>query len=191
MRKLIVTNVVSLDGYFEGPGGNVMAMNMDHAFDAYNRERLEAADTLLLGRSTFEMFQGFWPAVADNSQASEDNRAISRRDNEIDKIVVSDCLPADGLTAWKDTTRVISRADAHRAIAEVKDGDGGDILIFGSHVLWNDLLAAGLVDEVHLMVGPAALGDGTPAFTAPATLRRLDTRTWDGSDNVLVRYATT
>lgn len=189
MRKLIVSNIVSIDGYFEGPGGNVMAMNMDQAFDAYNRERLEAADTLLLGRSTFEMFQGFWPAVADNPQASEDNRAISRLDNEIDKIVVSDSLPADGLTAWKDTTRVISRADAHQQLAELKDGHGGDILIFGSHVLWNDLLAAGLVDEVHLMVGPAALGDGTPAFTAPVTLRRLDTRTWDGSDNVLVRYA--
>jgi dihydrofolate reductase len=189
MRKLIVTNIVSLDGYFEGPGGNVMAMNMDHSFDAYNRERLEAADTLVLGRATFEMFQGFWPAVADNPQASEDNRAISRRDNEIDKVVVTDNLPADGLTAWKDTTRVVNRADAHRVIAELKDGPGGDILIFGSHVLWNDLLAAGLVDEVHLMVGPAALGDGTPAFTAPVTLHRLDTRTWDGSDNVLIRYA--
>jgi dihydrofolate reductase len=191
MRKLIVTNIVSIDGYFEGPGGNVMAMNMDPAFDAYNRERLEAADTLVLGRSTFEMFQGFWPAVVDNPQASEDNRAISRRDNEIDKIVVSDVLTTDQLGAWKDTTRVISRADAHKQLAELKDGPGGDILIFGSHVLWNDLLAAGLVDEVHLMVGPAALGDGTPAFTAPVTLRRLDTRTWDGSDNVLVRYAAT
>jgi dihydrofolate reductase len=189
MRKLIVTNIVSIDGYFEGPGGNVMAMNMDHSFDAYNRERLEAAETLLLGRATFEMFQGFWPAVADNPEASEDNRAISRRDNEIDKIVVSDSLTDDGLTAWKDTTRVVGRAEAHQAIAELKAGDGGDILVFGSHVLWNDLLAAGLVDEVHLMVGPAALGDGTPAFSAPATLRRLDTRTWDGSDNVLIRYA--
>jgi dihydrofolate reductase len=189
MRKLIVTNIVSLDGYFEGPGGNVMAMNMDHTFDAYNRERLEAADTLLLGRSTFEMFQGFWPAVADNPQASEDNRTISRLDNEIDKIVVSDALTTDQLGAWRDTTRIVSRADAHKQLAELKDGPGGDILIFGSHVLWNDLLAAGLVDEVHLMVGPAALGDGTPAFTGPVTLRRLDTRTWDGSDNVLVRYA--
>jgi len=189
MRKLIVTNIVSIDGYFEGPGGNVMAMNMDDAFNAYNLERLEAADTLLLGRTTFEGFQGFWPTVVDNADFDEVNRAISRRDNEIDKIVVSDALITEQLGAWKDTTRVISRADAHKQLAELKDGPGGDILVFGSHVLWNDLLAAGLVDEVHLMVGPAALGDGTPAFTAPVTLRRLDTRTWDGSDNVLVRYA--
>lgn len=189
MRKLIVTNIVSLDGYFEGPGGNVMAMNMDHAFNAHNLERLEAADTLLLGRTTFEAFQGFWPTVVDNPDFDDVNRAISRRNNEIDKVVVSDRLTEDGLTAWKDTTRIVRRADAHKQLAELKEGDGGDILVFGSHLLWNDLLGAGLVDEIHLMVGPAALGGGTPAFTAPATLRRLDTRTWDGSDNVLVRYA--
>jgi len=189
MRTLIVTNIVSLDGYFEGPGGNVMAMNMDHAFNAYNLERLQAADTLLLGRTSFEMFQGFWPTVVDNPDFDDVNRAISRRDNEIDKVVVSDSLTEDGLSAWKGTTRIVSRSDAHQTIAELKAGDGGDILAFGSHLLWNDLLAAGLVDEVHLMVGPAALGGGTPAFTAPVALHRLDTRTWDGSDNVLVRYA--
>ena len=63
MRKLIVTNIVSLDGYVDGPGGNVMALPMDHAFDAYNAERLRAAGTLLLGRRTYDMFRGFWPAV--------------------------------------------------------------------------------------------------------------------------------
>lgn len=190
MRKLIVANIVSLDGYYAGPGGDVMVMNMDDAFNAYNLERLEAADTLLLGRTSFEMFQGFWPAVADNPEFDDVNRGISRRNNEIDKIVVSDGLTDELLTAWRDTTRIVSRADAQKRIASLKDEPGRDILVFGSHLLWNDLLAAGLVDEVHLMIGPAALCDGTPAFTAPVTLRRLGTRTWDGSDNVLVRYAT-
>ena len=66
MRKLIVANIVSLDGYYEGPGGNVTVLPMDHTFDAYNAERLAAAGTLLLGRKTYEMFKGFgrrWPTI--------------------------------------------------------------------------------------------------------------------------------
>lgn len=76
------------------------------------------------------------------------------------------------------------------AFAELKSRPGKDILMFGSRTLWNDLLAAGLIDELHLMVGAAVVGGGTPAFARPAPqLRLLDTRRRDGSDNVLLRYA--
>ena len=64
MRKLVVSNIVSLESYYEGPGRDVMVLPMDTAFDAYNAERLRAADTLLLGRATFEGFKSFWPSVA-------------------------------------------------------------------------------------------------------------------------------
>jgi len=74
MRKLIVTNIVSLDGYFEGPGGNVMALPMDHTFDAYCAERLRAADTLLLGQNTYQMFKGFWPCQDGRSRGSSHGR---------------------------------------------------------------------------------------------------------------------
>lgn len=63
MRKLVVINIVSLDGYYEGRDGNVMVLPMDQSFDAYNAERLRAADTLLLGRNTYKMFKGFWPTI--------------------------------------------------------------------------------------------------------------------------------
>ncbi len=89
MRKLMVTNIVSLDGYHEGPEG-IMQLPMDDAFDAHNLERLEAADTLLLGATTFRGFQGFWPSVADDPSFSDNNRGISRRNNEIAKVVISD-----------------------------------------------------------------------------------------------------
>ena len=92
MRKLIVTNLASLDGYYEGPGNNVMVLPLDAAFDAYNLERLRAADTLLLGRATFEGFKGFWPEVVNDPKASETNREISRLDNAIDKVVGSQVL---------------------------------------------------------------------------------------------------
>jgi dihydrofolate reductase len=69
MRKLIVTNISSIDGYYEGPGANVIALPMDHGFDAYNAERLGSADTLLLGRRTYELLKSFWPPVADDPEA--------------------------------------------------------------------------------------------------------------------------
>ena len=67
--------------------------------------------------------------------------------------------------------------------------DTGDILIFGSHILWNSLLAQGLIDELHLMVGPRALGGGTPIFTVPADMTLLGACRFEGSDNVLLHYA--
>ena len=192
MRKLIVTHIVSLDGYFEGPGGNVMALPMDQSFDRHNVERLQAADTLLLGRRTFDMFKGFWPQMADNPQASADNREISRLDNAIEKVVVSNTLTAAETDPWRSTTRIVRRSEAHARIAELKRGPGKDILVFGSRTLWNDLLAAGLVDELHVMLAPVVLGGGTPAFATaqPAPLRLLDTRRFEGSSNLLLRYAT-
>ena len=192
MRKLIVSNIMSLDGYYEGLGKDVMVLPLDGAFDAYNAERLRAADTLLLGRNSYEGFKGFWPSVADDPspQWTPTDREISRLENAIDKVVISDSLNPEQTEPWHDNTRIIRRADAHEQIAELKRQTGRDILVFGSRTLWNDLLANDLVDELHLMIGPVVLGGGTPIFAGqpPVSLRLVDTRRWDSSENLLVRY---
>ena len=196
MRKLIVSNAMSLDGYYEGPGKNVMALfdyrwdyPTDESFDAYNAERLRAADTLLLGRVSYQGFKGFWPSVADDPDATPIQREISHLNNAIDKVVISDSLTPEEAAPWHNT-RIIGRVGAHEQIAELKRQSGKDILVFGSHTLWNDLLTNDLVDELHLMIGPVVLGAGTPLFDGqPAvSLRLIETRMWDDSGNVLVQY---
>lgn len=200
MRKLIVCNIMSLDGYVEGPGGNVMVLPMDGFFDAYNLERLRTADTLLLGATTYMGFKSFWPEVAENPEKSpavanhpelaDLHREIGQRNNAARKVVVSDGLTEEDTAPWTDTTTIVPRADAHKAVAELKDQPGEDILVFGSRTLWNNLLVAGLVDELHLMIGATILGSGTPAFgDGPIPpLRLAETLRREGSENLLVRY---
>lgn len=197
MRRVIACNIMSLDGYYEGPGGNVMALNMDEAFDAYNLERIRAAGTVLLGRTSYLMFGSYWPGIADapddpdNRALSDDNRELSRIYNGVQKVVVSDTFASSAEHPWHDTTTVVRRDGVGGWLAAVRDRDDGDILTFGSRTLWTALLAQGLVDELHLMVGPAALGGGTPLFPGPVALALLDSRQFEGSQNVLLRYGTT
>jgi len=195
VRTVIVSNIISVDGSFEGPGGDVMALNMDAAFDAYNLERIRAAGTVLLGRRSFEGFSSYWPTIADapvdplDRALSDDNRELSTRYDPLPKIVVSDGLVVPVDNPWHDVTTVVPRAAAAAAVTAEKQRGAGDILVFASRTMWNGLLAQGLVDEIHLMVGPRALPGGTPAFDGPTDLQLLDVRRFEGSDNVLLRYA--
>jgi dihydrofolate reductase len=190
MRKLVVCNIISLDGFFSGPNGDVMAMPFDHGFSDYNAERLRAADTLLLGRKSYEGFRSYWPAIADDPKQPPVEREISRLNTAIEKVVVSDSLKPDTVEGW-GSTRIVRRADAKPRIAELKKKPGREILIFGSHVLWNDLLVNGLVDELHLMIGAGIVGEGVRAFEAkpPSSLQLLGTRAFDGSSLLLTKYA--
>jgi hypothetical protein len=79
MSKIVVASIVSVDGYTEGPGGNVMAMPMDHAFDEHNAERMRAAGSLLLGGTTYRGFVGFWPSMVDNQDTTPSSRYIAER----------------------------------------------------------------------------------------------------------------
>jgi dihydrofolate reductase len=188
---------MSLDGYYEGPGKNVMALfdyrqeayPADESFDEYNAKRLRAADTLLLGRISYEGFKGYWPPVAEDPNATPVQREISRLNNAIDKVVVSDSLTHNQTEPWYNT-RIIRRVDAHQQIAELKRQAGKNILVFGSRTLWNDLLANDLVDELHLMVSPVVTGAGTPIFAGrlPVSFRLIDSRAWEGSAIALLRY---
>lgn len=190
MRKIVVYNVISLDGYHTGLENDVSVMfpMMGDVFNSYNSELLRTADVQLMGRVSFELFQGFWPKVAENPTSdewSDSERELSQAGQHVQGIVVSDTLAGN----WQGL-RIIRRRDAYQQLAELKRQDGKDILITGSRTLWNDLLAHDLVDEIHLLVGNLILGQGVPVFVGktPVALRLVDTRKWEGSDNVLLRY---
>jgi dihydrofolate reductase len=191
VRNLIVSLTMSLDGYYEGPGRNVLVLPMGEDFDAHHVELLRGADTLLLGRTSYEMFRNHWPTVVDDPSATPTNREISRLENAIDKVVVSDSLTPEQTEPWRHNTRIIRRADAYEQISILKRQPGKDIVVFGSHILWNDLLAHDLVDELHLMIGSVIVGGGTPAFVVPpaASLRLVEARAGAGPENALLRYA--
>jgi dihydrofolate reductase len=190
MRKVVVSTIVSLDGYHEGPGKDVLAVPFDDGFSKYNVERLRRADALLLGRKSYEGFLSYWPSVVDDVAAPDVEREISRRNTAIEKVVVSDTLQLEQTSPWDSTTRIVPRAQASAAVEQLKAGTGRDILIFGSRTMWNSLLLAGLVDELHVMVGPALLGDGTSIYggSSRVPLRLMEARVLESSQLVLLRY---
>lgn len=199
MRKVIVNNIVSLDGYFADASGSPLALETDAAFDRANLESIASAELLLLGRDSFDGFSAYWPYIADAPEPEDPhapeardvddaNREISRRFNGLPKVVVSDRGPIPTDNPWVKTTAVIRRADVAAWLAKTTVEGDGNIVVFASHIVWNSLLAQGLVDELHLMVSPVALGSGIPLFIESTRLELREVRRFDNSSNIQLRY---
>lgn len=159
MRKLVVTQYISLDGVIEDPVGmeNSGLGDWTGPFsrgpegERLKQAELDAADSLLLGRNTYDAFAAVWPLVTDSPFAD--------RINALPKHVASTTLAA---CAWNNSS--LLPGDALAAIAALKEQPGGDILVYGSLKLVHGLQRAGLVDAYNLMVYPVVLGAGGRLF---------------------------
>ena len=190
MAKLVFSNLVSLDGYCAGPGGDLSRLPMGSVFNDHNVELLRSAGMMLFGRVTFGMFQAFWPQVQKDPSAVPVLAEIAALTAKVHKLVVSDTLSLSEHDPWGDA-EVVRRVRAHAHIRGLKASAGRDLLAYGSHVLMNDLLVHGLVDEVRLLVGNVVLGEGVRTFEAglPAPLSLIEEHRLAGSDIVMLRYA--
>ncbi len=157
MRKLIVSEWVSLDGVFD-------ADTMKEWFHPYNSEDRQkhitemvlASDAFLFGRVTYEMLAGYWPKVKNNDSGDLE---VANRLNSARKYVVSSTLKQ---TEWSNST--ILNKSAVKKITDLKQQPGDNILVFGSATLVDSLMGADLIDEFRLLVHPIIMGSGKRAF---------------------------
>jgi class 3 adenylate cyclase/dihydrofolate reductase len=160
MRKLILSEFVTLDGVMEAPGfeehrdgrnGWALRYNNDELGE-YNRDLFLNSGAVLLGRFTYQIWAAFWPTAPDLD-------GFAARVNEMPKYVVSNTLRR---VDWTNTT--IISGDVGAAISELKAQPGGDIVLYGSSDLVNSLIPLGLIDEYRLLVYPVVLGSGKHLF---------------------------
>jgi dihydrofolate reductase len=179
-----MSEFVTLDGVVEDPGGAESFEHGGWSFkfergpegDQYKLDELMAADSLLLGRTTYEGFAAVWPSVTDEA-------GFADKMNGMPKFVVSTTLERPG---WNNTT--VINGDVAGEVARLKQRSGGDLLVAGSPTLIRTLMEHDLVDEYRLMVHPIVLGTGKRLFgdgSKVSTLRLVDTRPV-GPDGVLV-----
>src|SRR5216683_4807899 len=177
MRKLFSFNMVTLDGFFEGPNPwDIAWHNVDAEFGDFASEQMQTIDTLFFGRLTYQGMASYWPSP----EALESDPLIANAMNSVPKIVVSTTLQS---ADWNNS-RLIKDHLAEE-IARLKQQPGKDLAIFGSANLLSLLVRMNLVDEHRVMVNPVVLGKGTPLFKSveePLKLKLTASRTFNNGN---------
>lgn len=184
MRKLVVFNSVTLDGYFCGDNGDISwahTNSHDPEWNAFVEENAKGGGVLLFGRVTYEMMAGYWPTPA----ASQSDPVVAERMNNLPKVVFSRTLSTP---SWKNTKVV--KGDIAAEVRKMKNEPGPDMAMFGSGSIVSQLTRQDLIDEYQVVVIPVVLGKGRTMFDGikeKLALKLTKTRTF-GNGNVLLCY---
>jgi dihydrofolate reductase len=181
MRKVILFNLTSLDGYFEGPGRDITWHKVDDEFNEFAEEQTGEFGALLFGRVTYELMASYWPT----EDAKRDDPIIAGIMNKLPKLVFSKTLNKAG---WENTKLV--KDNFVEEVSKLKHEAGKDVAIFGSSDLAVTFIEHGLIDEFRIMVNPIVLGNGKPLFEGikrQLEMKLINTRIFK-SGNVLLCY---
>jgi len=185
MRRLIVFNHISLDGYIQDVGGDMSwahTMDPDPEWNAFVEDNAKGGGALVFGRITYELMTRYWPT----EMARQNDPVVAERMNAMPKVVFSRTLKA---ATWNNT-RLIAE-DPATAVARLKQEDGPDMAMFGSGTIVAQLAPAGLIDEYQVVVNPLVLGGGRTMFEGipvPLRLRQTKARRF-ANGNVVLWYA--
>lgn len=181
MRKLFLFMMITLDGFFEGPNGELDWHNVDEEFNEFAIHQTSEVGALLFGRKTYEMMASYWPTES----AKRDDPVVAGLMNSLPKIVFSKTLAK---VEWENSR--LAKGHVAEEITRLKSQSGKDLAIFGSSNLCISLMQMGLVDEFRIMVNPVVLGRGNTLFNGfgdRLDLRLLKTRSFRNG-NVLLYY---
>ena len=161
MRRLVVSNLMSLDGFVAGPKGELdwfvhEGFLKGTEYGQYAREMISSVGAILLGRLTYEEFVGYWPAATDNDPV------ITERMNGLPKIVFSNTLERVEWGKWNNARLV--KENSAEEVGRLKEQAGKDLVIYGSADLVSSLMKERLIDEFHIVIQPIVLGSGKPEF---------------------------
>ena len=200
MRKLVVSIHSTVNGIVTGPpsGDETDFMQWAHSgiedsLEAF-QVSLAGVDAILLGRATYEDLVRKWPKVKEWPDVSDVALRVGEKVNTTPKVVVTGKLPPESLEwgEFEPPTR-LAGAEVEEQINELKEGDGGDIITFGSPTLVQSLTNVGLVDEYRILVHPVLVNEGNRLFEnlkGRTDLRLVHVDTFEGGA-MLVTYAPT
>ncbi len=185
MRKIISFQLVTVDGFFAGPNGEIDWHNYDDEMGAYSVEQLKSLGALIFGRTTYEVMASYWPTP----EGIKGEPVVAGIMNSIPKIVFSKTMHAvkDG-PIWKNV-KVLHEIKSEEVL-RMKEQKGEDIAIFGSGTIVQQLTNLDLIDEHRLVVNPLLLGKGRPLFRdikEKRELRLVQTKVFRNG-NVLLCY---
>jgi dihydrofolate reductase len=188
VRRVIVSEFVSLDGVIEDPRWTFRFISEER--ERFKFDELAASDALLLGRVTYEGFAAAWPNMMEQYEGPRRAELQEYTDmmNGYPKYVVSTTLEEP--LEWSNSTLI--KGNVAEEVSRLKQQPGKDILVFGSGDLVNTLMQHGLIDEYRLMVFPVVVGSGKRLFDNIETtvLRLVETKTF-GSGVVVLSYRPT
>jgi len=187
MRKIIATEFYSLDGLMSDQKDQMdwVINNFDPELGKYEDDLYGQADTLLLGRVTYKIFESYWPNAATNPETSKGDIALAHVINNITKIVFSKTLDK---VEWENS-KFVKEINPEK-ILNMKQEQGKNMLLVGSASIVQQMTILGLIDEFHFVVHPVILGTGKPLFKEIKerhNLKFLDTKNYENGV-VLLTY---